>query len=213
VVQGQRHRVEFRKEVPPLNSGSTNNFLRRLRYTRRTGKDDSVAPFTSLLINNTTIVELLKWVLVVLHIITAAAWFGLGLRLTAWARKTAGLSGEAAVVMAEDGQRSVKLMTVFVVLTAVFSIAAFVIGGAFAVYGPAYHTSLLLIILLVLDHVLVIRPAWETLATAVSSAGPSSEGIKASAKKRVAIGTGIGHLMWLVMLILMFSQQWIAALG
>ena len=102
--------------------------------------------------------ELLKWVLVVLHIITAAAWFGLGLRLTAWARKTVELSGESAVVMAEDGQHSVKLMTVFMVLTAVFSIAAFVVGGAFARYGPAYHTSLLLIILLVYQ-LLVIRPA------------------------------------------------------
>ncbi len=154
--------------------------------------------------------ELLKWVLVVLHIITAAAWFGLGLRLAAWARKTVELSGNAAVVMAEDGQRSVKLMTVFVVLTAVFSIAAFVVGGAFARYGVAYHTSLLLIILLVLDQILVIRPAWNTLVTAVSSDGPSASEIMASAKKRVAIGTGVGHLLWLVMLILMFSTQWIA---
>lgn len=157
--------------------------------------------------------ELLKWVLVVLHIITAAAWFGLGLRLTAWARKTVELSGDSAVVMAEDGQRSVKLMTVFVVLTAVFSIAAFVVGGAFAGYGPAYHTSLLLIILLVLDQILVIRPAWNTLMTAVSSNGPSASEIMASAKKRVAIGTGVGHLLWLVMLLLMFSNQWIAILG
>jgi len=155
-------------------------------------------------------VELLKWVLVVLHIITAAAWFGLGLRLAAWARKTVERSGNAAVVMAEDGQRSVKLMTVFVVLTAVFSIAAFVVGGAFARYGVAYHTSLLLIILLMLDQILVIRPAWNTLVTAVSSDGPSASEIMASAKKRVAIGTGVGHLLWLVMLILMFSNQWIA---
>lgn len=157
--------------------------------------------------------ELLKWILVVLHIITAAAWFGLGLRLAAWARKTVELSGDAARVMANDGQRSVKLMTVFVVLTAVFSIAAFVVGGAFARYGPAYHTSLLLIILLVLDQILVIRPSWNTLVTAVSSGGPSAPEIMASAKKRVTIGTGIGHLLWLVMLILMFSNQWIAILG
>lgn len=154
--------------------------------------------------------ELLKWVLVVLHIVTAAAWFGLGLRLTAWARKTVELSGESAVVMAEDGQRSVKLMTVFMVLTAVFSIALFIVGGAFARYGPAYHTSLLLIILLVLDQLLVIRPAWSTLVTAVSSDGPSSSEVMASAKKRISIGTGVGHLMWLITLILMFSNQWIA---
>lgn len=148
----------------------------------------------------------LKWVFVILHIITAGAWFGMGLRLSAWARKTVELDGEPARVMAEDGQRTVKLMTIFIVLTAVFSIAAFVLGGAFARYGPAYHTSLLLIVLLVLDQILVIRPAWATLTTAVSSDGPSSEDILTSAKKRISIGTGVGHLMWLILLVLMFAD-------
>ncbi|WP_245846178.1 hypothetical protein [Longibacter salinarum] len=149
----------------------------------------------------------LKWVFVILHIITAAGWFGLGLRLSAWARKTVELSGESARVMAEDGKRTVKLMNVFILLTAVFSVTAFILGGAFSVYGPAYHSSLLLIVLLLLDQFLVIRPAWDTLVTAVSSDGPSSDDILASAKKRVAIGTGVGHLMWLILLVLMFANR------
>jgi hypothetical protein len=152
---------------------------------------------------------LLKWIFVVLHIITAAAWFGIGLRLTAWARKTSGLTGEAAEVMAEDGQRSVKLMTVFIVLTAVFSIAAFVLGGHFKFYGPAYHASLLLIILLVADQLFVIRPGWNSLHEAVTSRADSSA--LASATKQVAIATGVGHLMWLVTLVLMFWSQFMAA--
>jgi len=153
------------------------------------------------------VVYTLKWVFVILHIITAGAWFGLGLRLSAWARKTVELRGESARVMAEDGQRTVKLMTIFIVLTAVFSVTAFVLGGAFAAYGPAYHSSLLLMLLLLLDQVLVIRPAWGTLVTAVSSEGPSSGEIMSSAKKRIAIGTGVGHLMWLVLLVLMFANR------
>lgn len=156
---------------------------------------------------------ILKYVFVILHIITAAAWFGLGLRLSAWARKTASLSGEAATVLAEDGQRTVKLMNIFIGLTLVFSVTSFVLGGAFATYGPAYHSALLLIILLTLDQFLVIRPAWNALASAVASGGSSSADIAASAKKRVAIGTGVGHLFWLIMLVLMFWDQFAAALG
>ena len=38
---------------------------------------------------------LLKWTFVVLHIITAAAWFGLGLRLAGQARRVLELDGDA----------------------------------------------------------------------------------------------------------------------
>jgi hypothetical protein len=43
--------------------------------------------------------------------------------------------------------------------------------------------------------------------TAVSIEGPSSGEIMTSAKKRIAIGTGVGHLMWLILLVLMFANR------
>lgn len=154
---------------------------------------------------------LLKWILVILHIITAAAWFGLGLRLTGQARTILEKSGDAQRALAENGQQSVRLMNIFVVLTLVFSISAFVAGGHFSTYGPVYHTALLLIVVLTSIQLFVIRPGWARLQTAVDAADVDSDAL-ASAKSRVAIGTGVGHLTWLVLLVLMFANQLVAAL-
>lgn len=136
----------------------------------------------------------LKWILVVLHITAAAAWFGLGLRLAGQARTVAEGGAQA---LAEDGKRSVRLMNVFVVLTLVFALGAFFAGGGFGGYGPQYHTSLLLILVLTGLQFFVIRPGWKSLT------GSDPE----SARKRVAIGTGVGHLTWLVILFLMFWTE------
>jgi len=151
-------------------------------------------------------IYLLKWVFVILHIITAAAWFGLGLRLTGRARSVLAMETTTAKALIHDAQRSVYLMNVFIVLTLVFSLIAFFLGGAFAVYGPAYHTSLLLIVLMTLDQFLLVRPGWNGLQTAL--AGPSDTGDAADGfRKRIAMGVGVGHLMWLTILVLMFWDQ------
>ncbi|PQJ33798.1 hypothetical protein BSZ35_03545 [Salinibacter sp. 10B] len=147
---------------------------------------------------------LLKWILVILHIITAAAWFGLGLRLTGQARTVLEKDGDAQRALADDGQRSVWLMTIFIVLTLVFSISAFIAGGHFDTYGPVYHSAVTLIVLLTLVQLFVIRPGWNALQSAVDAADRDA---LESAKSRVAIGTGVGHLLWLVLLVLMFANR------
>lgn len=137
---------------------------------------------------------------VLLHIITAAAWFGLGLSLSAQARAVAP-AGASDARAPGPGARTVKLMGLFSVLTLVFALVAFFAGGGFATYGPQFHTSLLLIVVLVGLQYGLIRPAWGKLAAG-----------DASARGRVAMGTGIGHLVWLVILVLMLWQQYFAPL-
>ena len=146
--------------------------------------------------------------LVVLHIITAAAWFGLGLRLAGRARTVTSLDASAALALAKDGRRSVYLMNIFIGLTIVFSYAAFFIGGGFAAYHPAYHASLTLIIVLALVQFLVIWPGWKNLLGGLQN----GEGAIDSSRKRVAIGTGVGHLLWLVILLLMFWENFMGVL-
>jgi hypothetical protein len=148
-------------------------------------------------------------ILVVLHVITAAAWFGLGLRIAGRARKVTDLSGDAAAALASDGQASVRQMNIFVVLTFLFSIGAFIAGGHFEAYGPLYHTSVTLIVLLTLDQLFVIRPGWNALQAAVSGGASVEAGAAESARKKVAIGTGVGHLLWLVMLVLMLWNRYL----
>jgi len=149
---------------------------------------------------------MLKPILVLLHVITAAAWFGLGLRLAGQARTVLEESGAARTALAADGARSVWLMNVFMILTLVFSLGAFIAGGHFEAYGPVYHSSVTLIVILTLVQFLLIRPGWNALqANADPEAG--DEAAAESGRKRVAMGTGIGHLLWLVLLVLMFWNR------
>jgi hypothetical protein len=154
---------------------------------------------------------ILKWILVILHIITAAAWFGIGLRLAGQARAVVQQDGAVRAALAEDGSQSVWLMNLFMILTLVFSIGAFVAGGHFVTYGPVYHTALLLIVVLTADQLVVIRGGWSTLSSLVEEASPDADALD-SARKRVAIGTGVGHLIWLVLLVLMFVNRFVPLL-
>jgi hypothetical protein len=154
---------------------------------------------------------ILKWILVILHIITAAAWFGIGLRLAGQARAVVQQDGAVRAALAEDGSQSVWLMNLFMILTLVFSIGAFVAGGHFVTYGPVYHTALLLIVVLTADQLVVIRGGWSTLSSLVEKASPDADALD-SARKRVAVGTGVGHLIWLVLLVLMFVNRFVPLL-
>ncbi len=139
--------------------------------------------------------------LVLLHILTAAAWFGLGLRVAAPLRLLApGLQGAPADAIIAGGAGTARLMTIFAALTAIFAAGAFFTGGGFARYGPAYHASILLILVLLGVQILLIQKPWSALAAGVTDA--------ASARKRIAAGTGVGHLLWVVLLFLMFWDNY-----
>lgn len=148
-------------------------------------------------------------ILVLLHIITAAAWFGLGLRVAGRARSVIDLGGDAGAAVATDGGASVRQMNIFAVLTFLFSIGAFIAGGHFAAYGPLYHSSVTLIVLLLLDQLFVIRPGWNALQAAVAGGAPIDADAAEWARKKVAIGTGVGHLIWLVILVLMLWNRYL----
>lgn len=143
------------------------------------------------------------YLFVILHILCAAAWFGLALRIVAHARTALAVDRDAAQVVAGDVSRTVKMMSIFIVLTLIFALAAFLAGGGFARYTTPYHTSILLLILLVLDQFLLIRPAASKLLRAVA-AGPVDPADADTYRKRLAMGTGIGHTLWVIILILMF---------
>lgn len=146
---------------------------------------------------------LLKYTFVILHVITAAAWFGLGLRLAGQARAVVDAGPERGGPLADATGRSVSLMNVFALLTFVFGLASLFLGGGFARYGWPYHTSITLILLLVGVQYLLIRSSWSSLTDALGT----NEDTARSAAKRVAMGTGIGHFLWLVTLVLMFWEQ------
>ncbi len=143
---------------------------------------------------------------VVLHVITAAAWFGLALRLGAQARNVLAHDGPTALALADDVGRSVKFTGIFIGLTFLFAVLAFFLGGGFGYYGPIYHTSLLLIVIAVVVHFFLVQPAWAKLREAVAQGVGGDDH-----RKRVTMGVGIEHLLWLVLIVLMFWNRFALA--
>ena len=136
----------------------------------------------------------LLYTVVVLHVITAAAYFGLGLTLTRQARLVA--SGEGGAALDGLGRKTVSLMTIFAGLTLVFAVTALLLGGGFGAYNTQFHHSLTLLLIILAVHFFVVRTGWNQLATD-----------PAKGKKKVAAGMGIAHLLWLAILILMFLHR------
>ena len=146
--------------------------------------------------------SLLHQSLVLLHIVTAAAWFGLSLRLGPQARLAA--SGATAVV--EDGQHTIRLLNLFMLLTFVFSMGALLLGGGYP--GQIqYHIASALIVVLLAFQYFLIRPAWGRLVR-LAAAGESA----IPAASRIGMYAGLGHLMWLILMVLMFWNRFAAAL-
>ena len=142
---------------------------------------------------------------VFLHVLFFAAWFGLGLRLAGHARTAVAAEPAVGAALAADGSRTVALMGVFVLLGYAFALAAFFANGGFASYGPVYHAALGLGLVLVAVQWLLVRPAWARLRATVG--GPEASG----ARGRIAMAVGVGHLTWLVLLVLMFWNSFTAA--
>ena len=132
-------------------------------------------------------------VVLALHVLFAAAWFGLGLALPALSR--AALSGGAP-----GGEKVVHAMTGSVLLFYAFAVLNWVLGmqlGFELQYNAwPYHTALTLGLVLVAVQLLLIRPGWAKLTAGAETAE--------AGRKRIAMGTGIGHLTWLVLFLLMY---------
>ncbi len=138
---------------------------------------------------------LLHTLTIALHVLFAAAWFGMAAAVPSLAR-SAMRPGEA------EGSRVMTAMSGSVVLFYVFAVANWLLGrqlGFVEQYNHwAYHTSLTLGLVLVLVHFLLIRTGWNKL---VNGAGtPEAE----AGRKRLAAGLGVGNLVWIVIFVLMY---------
>ena len=136
---------------------------------------------------------LVHTVVIALHVLFAASWFGLGLALPALSR--AALAGGAP-----GGERVVTMMTASVLLFYAFAVLNWTLGmglGYDVVYNAwPYHASLTLGLVLVAAQLLLVRPGWQKLTGGAETAE--------AGRKRVMAGVGVGHLTWLVIFVLMY---------
>ena len=145
--------------------------------------------------------------LILLHVLTASAWFGLSIRLGSQAKLAA--TGQMAVAV--DGLRTVSLMGVMLIATFVFSMALLMAGNGYPGQMQYHAASALIVVLLGIQFVF-LRPAWKRLHAAVESGSNNSEsetnGNDASMHARkISMYTGVGHLFWVVLLVLMFWNR------
>ena len=137
----------------------------------------------------------LHTVVLAVHVLFAAAWFGLSLSLPS-------LSRAAQKAGAAEGGPVMASMNGSIVLFYLAAVANWVLGrrlGFEAQYDHwAYHTSLTLGLILVAVHFLLIRPGWNRLVRGAGT--PAAE----SGRKRLSMGLGIGHLVWLTIFVLMY---------
>ncbi|MFN3596256.1 MAG: hypothetical protein ACK41D_03190 [Rubricoccaceae bacterium] len=136
--------------------------------------------------------------LIFLHVVLAAAWFGLGLALPALARSAMADGGAPVAAL---GRRVLLIMGVALVGFYVVAVGNFLTGGSVRVYGWPYHTAITLGLLLIGVHFLLLQPAWGQLVKGLGT--PEAD----VARGRLGMAIGIGHTLWLVMLVLMYLPR------
>ncbi len=149
----------------------------------------------------------LKNILILLHILTASAWFGLSLRLGSQAKFA--VSGYPDVAI--DGTRTISLMGIMLFATFVFSTSLLTVGGGYPGQLQYHIASGLIIILLGIQY-LLLRPLWNMLRKAlkVISESEEAEELKRRVKFRARLisgVTGICHILWVTILVLMFWNR------
>lgn len=144
-------------------------------------------------------------ILVVFHVVFAALWFGAPLMLGSVLKK-AKPHGRAAFHAATTvGARMAMLAGVGVIGVVVTGV-----GLIFLKYGGMkglpvrFHIALGLGLLATGVGFGLLRPTVSKLAQAASAESYDLEQATASIK-RVAMGVGINHLLWLICLVLMFA--------
>ena len=138
---------------------------------------------------------LLHTVVLALHVLFAAAWFGMAAAIPALARAAA-RPGEAyggKVMAAMNG--SAVLFYVFAVLNWTMGMQ---LGFELQYNTWPYHTALTLGLILVAVQLLLIRSGWKKLVSGVGT--PEAE----AGRKRLSAGLGIGNLTWIALFILMY---------
>ncbi|MEL6614623.1 MAG: hypothetical protein AAFQ43_02735 [Bacteroidota bacterium] len=130
---------------------------------------------------------------IALHILFAAAWFGLGLALPALVRaQRAGSAPQA--------RRVITMMNASIVLFYGFAVLNWTLGmqttlrEAYNVWP--YHTSMTLGLILVAVQFGLIWLGWRKL----TAGGADAE----KGAKRITMGVGIGHAVWLGTFVLMY---------
>ena len=141
---------------------------------------------------------------IVLHVAFSAAWFGLSLSLPGLSRSIISADRSVAEALAVGGAKTVRQMDFFALMMYAFAFLTIIVGPGFEGIGWPFHIALSLGLLLILVQAFLIRRNWSALQKAVEG------GDTGAARRKVAMSLRLGHLIWSMLLVLMFLPRLLA---
>ncbi len=143
--------------------------------------------------------------LLVLHISSAALLLGATTGMLRNLRRTAALGKEAFALAVEDAGGRAKVMMKAGPTTLLTGLGLIFLLGGFAVVPLNIHIALALMLLAQVVSVTVMRPAMGRLLK-IAGEPVFDPGAVSAPLKKLAMGQGILHLLWLSMLVLMLVR-------
>lgn len=144
---------------------------------------------------------LYKFVLVV-HISAAAVTLGASVGLLRHLRRALEAGPTSFALAAEDAARRGKIMGTTAFMTLGTGLGLIFIVGGFKAVPLNIHIALSLMLLAVAVSVTIMRPSAARILALSKQAALDTAGISQTIK-RLAMGQGILHLLWLCILVLM----------
>lgn len=148
---------------------------------------------------------MLKLALLLVHVSFAAVLFGAPMGLVGNVRRALGAGDESLRIAAIDAARRAKMAGMSSILTLLTGIGLIFVAGGFAAVSKNFHAALGLMLVAVGLSVAIMRPNTAKLVAA-AQAQPSDRGAAEAALKKLAMGSGVLHLLWVILLALMFYR-------
>jgi hypothetical protein len=149
--------------------------------------------------------EYFKVLVLVVHVSTAALLLGAPLGLVRSARTALGRSSDAFKLATQDAAFKAKLAGMGSMLTLLSGLGLIFLGGGFAIVPKNFHAALALMLVAFGVSLTVMRPNTLRLVDA-SLKEPIDEPAARAALRKLGMGSGILHALWLTMLTLMFVR-------
>lgn len=141
-------------------------------------------------------------ILKTIHVMSTAIWFGAGLPIARDVRRTVELGKPHTDLLIERVTRQGKVAVIFGVLTMVSGVTLIFTMGGFGNVRKAIHAGLGLTLLSFAVGLALSMPTWRKIASLLrQEAGDMGEARRLAG--RFGMFTGIEHLLWVVVLVLM----------
>lgn len=148
--------------------------------------------------------DVLKVILLILHVALAATAFGVSLGPSGSLKRARVVGKGALEAAAEDFRRRDGFAAIAGLFVLASGLGLVFANGGFKGVGPQYHAALGLMLIVILFGYLFMRPTAKGL---VASAKTGDDPATDKGIRRAAMGAGIMQLLWLVILVLMFWHR------